>query len=264
MLIDKNGLQLYTIAARNGLNVNYQVIINTSAINNGATAPPVSSGTAAVTIHQAAGVGTPQIDYITIAGLYLPGDVVSAIYGASTVSYTVITGDTNNSIATKLAANLNLVSAWTTPFTITVSGNIVVVTAKANNTAFTVTSSVVPAAALPTQFQIRNFGQSVAANVNETLTGLLSNTDSGTVETIVFTPTAIDGIPVKANSGLNQSYSVRLDNIVLVEPLWKRPLISSPCVIHVIEGGLYDKKAKSYTIPYTITQIWNYVLTGSY
>lgn len=269
-LINKNGLQKYSISKRNGLVVNYDMIVNTIAINNGASVPSVSTGASTVSLFQAATVSLPQISRDTFTGIFLPGDVISETYGADTVSYTVSVTDNNASIAANFAAALvayqiaNPGGGLALDLIIASSSNYVSFTFTSVNNPFAITSSVVAAPTAPIDFQLKNFGQAISSNINETITGILDAYDSAGVEKIVFTPISIDGIPVKPNSLLNKAYSVRIDNIVLVEPQWRRPVQDSPTVLYIMQDGLYSGIAKSYTIPYTIAQVWNYILTGSY
>lgn len=89
--------------------------------------------------------GVDEVDTITIATPNI-GDTFTGVVAGHSVSFVAQTSVASD-VAAGLAAALNAVSAITTLVTVTQSGNVVTLTAKAVNTPFTATSSVTAPAA---------------------------------------------------------------------------------------------------------------------
>lgn len=95
--------------------------------------------TAAITTVHSSGVA--EIDTITINAAGIGGVFNALIGGAHTQTYTAVDGDTVNTVAAKLAAKLLADTNWTSAATITVSNNVITITAIATNTALVITTT---------------------------------------------------------------------------------------------------------------------------
>lgn len=88
--------------------------------------------------------GVSQINHVTIGGAVVAGEIYRITIGSTTISYTVLLGDTPTIVASALVSLFNAsVDAGFTPITASSAVGVVILTADVVNTPFTQTSSAV-------------------------------------------------------------------------------------------------------------------------